>query len=239
MSLKTLFYGLAAAVTLTQPVKGCDLALVLAMDVSGSVNASEYELQVLGIANALRDPAVADALLHGRVALAVVQWSGALEQAVTVPWMRMDEPAQINRVATRIATMPRVFAGGNTAIGEAIDISTDQFSQVRDCAHWVIDVSGDGDENEGYTASTARHSAWSRGIVINGLAIERTETGQEISDYYRQVVATPGGFVITAQQHGDFARAIRVKLLRELRPPMAHHPLRNAERTGAQLAWLP
>jgi Ca-activated chloride channel family protein len=121
-----------------------------------------------------------------------------------------------------VGGVPRAFAGGNTAVGEAIDFAAALFGrEVRDCARWVIDLSGDGDENEGFTVGRARRAALARGITINGLAIEGLGTGQSITNFFRSWVITPGGFVITAQGHADFARAMRLKLLRELAPPLA------------------
>lgn len=223
-ALPVLSLLMTALLALPLPARACDIALVLAMDVSGSVDAYEFGLQTRGVAQALRDPDVSDALVHGRVALAVVQWSGAMEQTVAVPWTRIAEPAQVARLAGRIAGLPRAHAGGNTAVGDAIDLAAGLFDQVRDCAHWVIDVSGDGDENEGFRVGRARRAAWERGITINGLAIEGAATGQSITNFYRRHVVTPGGFVVTAQQHSDFARAMRDKLLRELIPPLARAP---------------
>ena len=219
--MRPLFAPLLALLLIPGPVRACSIALVLAMDVSGSVDAFEYRLQVEGVAGALRDPDVADAMLRGQVALAVLQWSGAIEQSLTLPWVRVQEPADLNRLSARIAAMPRAHAGGNTAVGDAILAAVDLFDQVRDCAHWVIDVSGDGDENEGFRIGLARRAAWARGIAINGLAIEGVATGMAITNFYRRHVVTPGGFVITAANHDDFFRAMREKLLRELIPPIA------------------
>lgn len=201
--------------------RACDIALVLAMDVSGSVDHHEYRLQAEGLAQALRDPEVIAALLRGRVALAVMQWSGTGQQMLSIPWTRMEEDAAITRLSARVAVMPRAFAGGNTAVGEALSTAMALFPQVRDCAHWVIDVSGDGDENEGFTIGAARRAAYRAGITVNGLAIEGLGTGQSITNFYRNWVITPGGFVETAQTHLDFAAAMRRKLLRELVAPIA------------------
>ncbi len=214
--LPALVLSLAAS-----QAQACQTALVLAMDVSGSVDAFEYQLQAEGVAAAVRDPDVRDALVHGQVAVSVLQWSGAMEQTVTLPWFRVQEPADINRLSARIAAMPRAHAAGNTAVGDALAVASDLFDQVRDCARWVIDVSGDGDENEGYRLAAERRAAWSRGITVNGLAIEGMATGVSITSFYRRHVVTPGGFVITAQQHEDFFHAMREKLLRELIPPLA------------------
>jgi Ca-activated chloride channel homolog len=210
------------ALALTAPARACDVALVLAVDVSGSVDAWEYQLQAEGLAFALRDGQVADALVRTRAAIAVVQWSGQDQQTLSIPWTRIEEPAQVARLAGRMAAMPRAHAGGNTAVGLALDFAADLFGPpVRDCARWVIDVSGDGDENEGFTIGQARRRTLTRGITVNGLAIEGLGTAQSITNFYRAWVITPGGFVETAQGHADFARAMRRKLLRELEPPLA------------------
>lgn len=198
------------------------MALVLALDVSGSVDAYEYGLQTQGLAQAIRDPAVTDAMVAAQVRVSVVQWSGAGQQILSVPWTRVDEPAQALRLAAQVAAIPRAFAGGNTAVGQALDFAQAQFGPtVDDCARWVIDMSGDGDENEGMTVGPARRAVWARGITINGLAIEGLGTAQAISNFYRGWVITPGGFVETAQGHADFARAMQRKLVRELAPPLA------------------
>lgn len=223
-TLRRLLGALALPLAAAPQARACDIALMLAVDVSGSVDSYEYALQLQGIANALRDEDVRAALLQGQVALGVMQWSGAMEQTVSVPFTRLTEPAEVAQLAARIGTLPRAHAGGNTAVGEAIAVAVEQFGQVRDCAHWVIDISGDGDENEGYTLGTERRTAYARGITINGLAIEAAGTGQPITNFYRRNVVTPGGFVITAHQHSDFARAMRQKMLRELIPPMALAP---------------
>lgn len=229
---------IAMCSALPLPARGCDIALILAMDVSGSVDAHEYRLQVEGIAAALRDPSVADAITGGQVALMVVQWSGAVEQSAGVPWTRPTEPAEVSRLAARVLGMPRAFVGGNTAVGEAIDFAAEQFTQVRDCRHLVIDMSGDGDENEGYTVGAARRRARDRGIALNGLAIEGFAAGLAITNFYRAWVVTPGGFVVTATQHEDFARAMREKLLRELIPPMALAPVLRPRSPQAPRTWL-
>ena len=205
--------------------RACGMALLLAMDGSGSVDASEYRLQVDGLAEALRDAEVEAALLKQRVAVGVLQWSGVGQHEFTIPWQRMEEPARITALAAEVEQMRRAYRLGNTAVGAAISYSIEQFNAVPDCVVWVLDVSGDGDENEGFTVGTARRDAISRGIIINGLAIEGPGTGRAITNFYRNWVVTPGGFVETAVNHHDFARAIRAKLLRELVAPLAGLPL--------------
>ena len=211
-----------AAVMAATPARPCDIALVLAVDVSGSVDQWEYDLQTRGLARALRDPEVADALTWTQARVAVVQWSGAGQQILSIPWTEVQEPAQARQLAARVEGLPRSFDNGNTAVGQAIDFAAALFGPpVRGCARWVIDVSGDGDENEGMTVGPARRRAWARGITINGLAIEPAGQGRALTNFYRGWVITPGGFVETAQGHEDFERAIRRKLLRELAPPLA------------------
>jgi Ca-activated chloride channel homolog len=207
--------------------RACGMALLLAMDVSGSVDAREYRLQVDGLAAALRDREVQEALLKHRAAVSVVQWSGVPEQEVSIPWTRIEEPTAIAELAGQVEEMRRAFRLGNTGVGAAISFATARFEAVTDCVLWVMDVSGDGDENVGFTVGTARREAMNRGIIINGLAIEGPGTGRSITNFYRNWVVTPGGFVETAENHHDFARAIRYKLLRELVAPistLSHNP---------------
>lgn len=202
---------------LARPALACAVALVLAMDVSGSVDAGEYRLQTEGLATALEDPAVRDVMLHGEVAVAVVQWSGLGQQELSIPWVRMRSAADVARLRDRVRQMPRAFRGGETGVGQAVAFAAAQFAAVPDCRERVIDLSGDGAENVGHTIGRARTQAHRDSIRINGLAIE--SMGLSITNFYRNWVITPGGFVVTAQGHLDFARAMRIKLLRELTVP--------------------
>lgn len=215
--------ALALIVLALTPREGraCGMALLLAMDVSGSVDAGEYRLQVDGLAAALRDAEVQAALLAQRAAVGVVQWSGLGEQHFSIPWTRIEEPAAPAALAGRVEEMRRAFRLGNTGVGAAISFAAAQFEAVTDCLLWVLDVSGDGDENVGFTVDAARRAAMGRGIIINGLAIEGAGTGGAITAFYRDRVITPDGFVETAVDHHDFARAMRYKLLRELVAPIS------------------
>lgn len=235
MDIRLSFLSLTLGATLVAPsiATACDIALVLAVDVSGSVDSYEYDLQAQGIASAIRDPDVQEAMVRGQVALAVLQWSGALEQSLSIPWTRVSEPAEAMALAHRVSRMPRGHVGGNTAVGEAVQVAAALFEQVADCRHWVIDVSGDGNENEGFNIGEERANAWRQGIAINGLAIEGAASGLSVTNFYRRHVVTPGSFVITASNHDDFARAMQEKMLRELIPPMAQAPGRQAVRLAA------
>ncbi len=196
----------------------CDTALVLAIDISNSVVEDEYRLQVDGLADALRDPRVSEVLLEGRVALAVMQWSGPEQQQISVPWRIMEAPADVFHMSASVRTLPRASEGLGTAPAEAIHAALDLLAQAPPCARRVIDVSGDGRRNQGRDTGKARDVAHAQGVVINGIAIEIV--GQGVADFFREELVTPGGFVMSAQGHRDYARAIREKILRELAAPV-------------------
>ncbi len=202
------------------PAPACETALVLSIDVSGSIDRDEYRLQTEGLAFALRDPEVAEALVRGQVALAVVQWSGTSQQALVLPWARMLTPGAVARYAGRAAGIPRAYQGSDTAVGQGVGFALAQFSGVPDCRHQVIDISGDGPENAGFTDAAARAQAVAAGVMVNAIAIEEPGPAAPVTSYYRGWVVTPGGFVVTARGLQDYARTLRLKLLRELVKPI-------------------
>lgn len=203
-----------------QPALACETALLLAIDVSGSIDASDYRLQTEGLASALSDPGVTDALVRGQVALAVIQWSGVDEQALVLSWQRMLAPPDVTRFAARAAAIPRAFSGSDTAVGEGLRFTTSQFAAVPDCRNKVIDVSGDGQENAGFTDAAARREAIAAGLTINAIAIEDPGPAFPVTSYYRSWIITPGGFVVTARGLQGYAGTLRQKLLRELTGPV-------------------
>jgi len=203
-----------------QPALSCETALLLSIDVSGSIDRGDYRLQTEGLAFALADPEVAEALVKGQVALAVVQWSGSAEQALVLPWQRMLADADVTRFAARAAAIPRAFSGSDTAVGQGLRFATTQFAAVPDCRRKVIDVSGDGQENAGFTDAKARAEALEAGLTINAIAIEEPGPAFPISNYYRRRIITPGGFVMSARGLQDYAETLRLKLLRELLDPI-------------------
>jgi Ca-activated chloride channel family protein len=203
-----------------QPALACETALLLSIDVSGSIDAGDYRLQADGLAFALQDPEVTEALVKGQVALAVVQWSGTEEQALVLPWQRMLAPEDVTRFAARAAAIPRAFQGSDTAVGQAIRFATAQFSAVPDCRRKVIDISGDGQENAGFTDAAARREAIAAGLTINAIAIEEPGEAIPITSYFRNWIITPDGFVVTARGLQDYAETLRLKLLRELTKPI-------------------
>ena len=215
-------FRLAALVLglLALPARACDTALVLAVDVSGSVDAGEYRMQMGGLETALLDPEVAEALVQGQVALAVVHWSGVGQQALVIPWQRMLTHVHVTAFAARAGAVQRAYVASDTAVGEAISFSAAQFAAVPDCRRRVIDISGDGPENAGFTVARARAAALAQGIEINAIAIEEYGSASAVTNFYRQWVIGPTGFVVTARSMGEYPRTLRVKLLRELVKPI-------------------
>lgn len=211
--------ALFLALSLASPARACDTALLLAIDVSGSIDRGEYALQIGGLYDALRDPAVADVLLQGQVAVAVVQWSGLGRQALAIPWQRMLSAQALTRFAETTRALPRSFQGSDTAVGQALSFSIAQFASVPDCKRHVIDISGDGPENAGNSVGHARTAAIAKQITINAIAIEDMGPSSPTSNFYKNWVITPKGFVMTSRGLEDYPRAIRAKLLRELVKP--------------------
>jgi Ca-activated chloride channel family protein len=212
--------GLGLQLLRAAPAAACDVALLLTIDVSGSIDRGEYRLQVEGLAAALDDPEVAEALLLGQAALGVVQWSGTGRQTVSIPWRRMLSPAEVADFARRARDLPRAYTGSDTAVGEAIAFSVDQFAAVSDCRRKVIDISGDGPQNAGAALGPARGAAAAGEIEINAIAIEDMGRASPITEFYRRYVVTRNGFVVTARGLADYPRAIREKILREVAKPL-------------------
>jgi len=209
--MKTLLsvFCLAAA-----PASGCDTALLLTIDVSNSIDPVEYRLQADGMADAVLDAEVSEALISGQVAVAVIQWSGVGRQEVSLPWRQLRSIADVRRFAVDARTMPRAFVQSDTAIGDAILFALDQFNDAPDCNRQVIDISGDGTPNAGSDARMASREAERRSVTINGIAIE--SMGIALTSYFNRSIITRDGFVITARRHLDYPRAIREKILREV-----------------------
>ena len=210
---------MALALVTPATALACEVALVLAIDVSGSIDAGEYRTQATGTADALRDPAVSSALLESQVAISVLHWSGQGQQQVVLPWRQMRSPDDIAQAATQIRTAPRAFARSDTAVGEAIDAALSLFATAPVCARRIIDISGDGPENSGTTVRVARSRAEAAGVAINAIAIEDLGQSKAITRFYLNWVITRGGFVITSRGVAAYPQAIRAKLLRELEKP--------------------
>jgi hypothetical protein len=198
--------------------QSCRLALVLALDVSSSVDAREYRLQTAGLAAALTAPEVVAAFLavpEQPVMLHIFEWSGWHQQLERQAWVTIAGEGDLNEVAARLATQPRSFEQYPTAIGLALLFGGRALSARTDCARRTLDLSGDGTNNDGVSPEWARRDFPVQGITVNGLVVGATV--RTLARYYRQfVIQGPGAFVEEADDYADFERAMRRKLLREL-----------------------
>ena len=207
-----------------------DLQLVLAVDVSGSVNQTRFELQRDGYVAAFRNARVLETIRSGpqqAIAVTMVQWTGPALQVHVVPWLRIGDAASAQAFAAAVARAPRQLFGGGTSISGAIDYAVTLMSESPYRAtRRVIDVSGDGANNRGRLVNLARDEAVAANIGINGLPILALEP--DLDDYYeRNVIGGPGAFVIAAKSYEAFAEAILKKLITEIAAkPGARHALR-------------
>jgi hypothetical protein len=196
-----------------------DLQLVLAVDASGSVDATRFELQRKGYVAAFRDPQVLQAIRGGAnrsIAVAMFQWTGPQLQAEIVPWTLVKDEASAESVASLMETTPRKISSGGTSISGAIDYSMKWFPQSPiKGERRVIDISGDGSNNRGRSVTRARDEAVAADVVINGLPILAWEP--ELDYYYKEnVIGGPGAFMIVAKDFDTFADAILKKMIIEI-----------------------
>lgn len=210
-----LLRAILASVTLAPAAQACDLALALAVDVSGSVDSSEYRIQMDGLAAGLRDPIVSEALVRGQARLMLVQWTGSSRQRITIPWTRIDSFATLDQFSDQVAADPRIWRNFSTAIGEALQMTLSSFASVSDCRRHLIDLSGDGVSNEGIEPTRVHAALRAEGIVVNALAIEESEP--DLTAYFfENVIVGEGAFVVSATGFADYPERIRRKLLREV-----------------------
>ena len=196
----------------------CRLALALAIDVSRSVDDAAYALQVTGVAGALFDPEVRALMLHpsGTVAVAVYEWSGRREQRLVTGWRVIATEDDIDRLAAAVVRHERSFRG-LTAVGAALSRGRRLMARAPDCDWQVIDISGDGRNNDGPDPAQVYAREDFGDITVNGLAIGGWES--DILRWYRAaVIRGPGAFAEYAERAEDFPDAFRRKLVRELDP---------------------
>ncbi|NJM29352.1 MAG: DUF1194 domain-containing protein [Rhizobiales bacterium] len=196
--------------------------LVLALDSSASVDNAEFLLQLQGVARAFADPDVLKAVDRLRplgAAIAVMQWGGPGESRVVVPFTHIETGRDAKAFGFVTGLIRRWNRASTTSIASGISDSQRLLEgNGYDGYRKVIDVSGDGEDNSDIPLGAARNAARDAGIIINGLAIESDQ--KNLTAYYENnVIAGPYAFVETANGFEDFARAIKEKLLRELRPP--------------------
>jgi len=225
--------ALAPAGDRASAAEGVDVALVLAADVSRSINDDEFALQRRGYAEAIVSPRLLDAIksgLHAAIAVSFVEWAGEGEQKTVVDWTIVRDETDAANFAAKLASAPRSFLG-RTAIGSAITYSS---SLIGECAcdadRRVIDVSGDGTSNQGEAVTAARDAAVKAGLVINGLAIfnrRAAEMGGYLAlhtnppggllKYYREnVIGGPGAFALPIEGFDSFGEAMIHKLVSEI-----------------------
>jgi hypothetical protein len=195
-----------------------DMALVLAVDVSESVDAGEYVLQHEGIARAFENPQVIDTIKggsHGAIDVLMLEWSDRDKQAVTVDWTRVRDQASAAAFAAKVRAGKR-SSNGLTAIGDALLASAAALERVPDKAvRRVIDVSGDGMANIGPRPDDIRDALNAKGITINGLAILASEPWLD-TYYNNEVIGGDGAFLLQVKDFQSFATAIQQKLLAEI-----------------------
>jgi Protein of unknown function (DUF1194) len=228
-----LVFVLVALVFASAPVRAAepvDLLLVLASDVSRSVDQPKFKLQRDGYIAAFADKRVLDAIAsgrHQRIAVCFVEWSGVGAQKLLIDWMVINGADSARKFGDSLLELPRAFAE-RTSISGAIDFSVNLFDQAPfKSERHTIDVSGDGTNNSGREVTAARDAALARGITINGLVIlserpmawnpEHTNPPGGLAKYYQDnVVGGPGSFVYVAEDFNSFGQAIIKKLIAEI-----------------------
>jgi hypothetical protein len=203
-----------------------DVALVLAVDVSRSVDEDEARLQREGYRSAVSDPRVVEAIrggMLGSIAVCYIEWAGIEYQRTVIPWTRIASQADANGWASTLEQAPRASLSW-TSISGAIEASRRAMGECpHEATRKVVDVSGDGVNNSGPPAELARDRAVAEGITINGLPIlnDRPTFGRAppvpLDIYFRDsVIGGQGAFMIAAEDFEAFGNAVRRKLIREI-----------------------
>jgi hypothetical protein len=230
--LRTALTLLALALIQPAPARAqhVDLLLVLAADVSRSVDHQKFVLQREGYAAAISNPQVIDAIRsgpHGKIALNFLEWSGVAAQKVVIDWTVIDGPEAARRFGDQLVEAPRSFAD-RTSISGGIEFAMAQLKRSPfQAARRTIDVSGDGTNNAGRDVRIARDEAVADGVTINGLVIlsqtqvpwnpEHTNPPGGLEKYFRDNVAGgPGSFVVAADGFESFGKAIIKKMIAEI-----------------------
>jgi hypothetical protein len=233
MSIPTLLLSLGLALGCAASARAADtevdLELVLAVDISYSMDFDELRLQREGYVEAVTSPEFLNALkqgMHGKVAVTLVEWAGIHEQRIVVPWRLIDGPEAAQKVAAEMAAAP-VRRAFRTSISGALLFSAplfegNGFNGIRR----VIDVSGDGTNNQGPLVNIARDEVLEKGITINGLPImlKQPQPGSvdlvDLDAYFEDcVVGGPGSFVIAIREREKFKEAIRTKMVLDIAEP--------------------
>src|SRR5438270_846372 len=207
-----------------------DMLLVLAADVSRSIDDVEFNLQRKGYAQAMTDPRVLRAIVGGRhhgIAVTFIEWSGASDQNIVVDWTVVRDEEAAGGVAATMLSAPRSFLG-RTSISAAIDFSMERLAAAPATADKrIIDISGDGTSNSGRAITEARDEAIAQGVTINGLAIINTQANPGyafhtqppggLPKYYEEnVIGGPGAFMLHVENFDSFAESMTRKLVTEI-----------------------
>ena len=228
--LLLIWAGVAAVPGIAAAAEQVDLLLVLAADVSRSVDGAKFQLQREGYAAAISDPRVLDAIRsgrNGRVGLTFVEWSGVGSQRVLIDWTTIGDAESAKGFGDRLLEAPRSFAD-RTSISGAIEFAMGQFARAPyESTRRTIDISGDGTNNAGRDVTLARDEALAQGVTINGLVIlsetplvwnpDHTNPPGGLDNYYRNnVIGGPGAFVLVAENFNSFGQAIVKKMIAEV-----------------------
>jgi hypothetical protein len=201
-----------------------DVALVVAVDISYSMDPDEQALQREGFAEAFRSPLVHEAIrggMLGRIAVTYMEWAGAYDQRVIIPWTLLDNPESVMAFADRIAKVP-LRRAQRTSIAGAIDFGVKLLDESGfEAARRVIDVSGDGPNNQGRFVTVARDEAVAKGITINGLPIMLRKPGYldvgNLDLYFKDcVIGGSGAFLVPVREREQFPQTIKTKILLEI-----------------------
>jgi hypothetical protein len=222
LSLIAASCGIVLRTSTAQPNEGeVDLALVLAIDCSFSVDASEYALQMQGLGKALQSAAVFEAISKGpkqKIAISAFHWSDDKTQQMVLPWTVISTATQAASAGEFLAVAPRLLAEGGTSISSALLYAQALLQQAPASTRKVVDLSTDGRNNIGVPANTIRNRLVAAGLTINALAI--TNEWETLNIYLEnQIIGGEGSFVIKAVNYEGYADAILRKLVREIIGP--------------------
>jgi hypothetical protein len=209
--------ALAMTTALPAAAQDCRIALLLAFDVSRSISPADYRIQQQGLLDALADPEIRGAFLMGDpVALSVYEWSGQGHQETVSDWRMILSEADIDAVAAEIAVLSPPDFRLLTGLGHALTYGLERFASAPPCAEQVLDVSGDGRNNDGYgPAGAYERDDWGD-IRVNALAIGEHEIGL-VPYFHAELIRGAGAFVEVSPYQRNFPEAIKKKLLRELK----------------------
>lgn len=208
----------------TPAVAECRLALVLALDVSSSVDPREDTLQRSGVVAALTSPEVGAAFFAAdqHVALAIYEWSGRYQQQLILDWTMIDSRAALVSAAETVAASTRSHTEFPTAMGYALGYGSRLLERAPPCLRKTLDMAGDGQNNEGFGPEAAYREFPFDEVTVNGLVVNAADFEGEVgllAFYQGEVIRGPGAFMIVANGFEDYERAMRRKLERELSPP--------------------